>query len=350
MNKLTISTGIFALFLSLFLPLSTHAQTSEGQDPWGGRDREEIRQWRERSSNISRKIDALGSREAELPVPILFGITPNNLSPNFGDPRSGGRTHEGLDIMAPKGAPIVSPTDAVVIRVGNGESSGYYVYTANPGGETFVYMHLDALADLSEGDELSKGDLIGYVGNTGNASGGATHLHFEIQDDRGTTDTFPRFKRIFPLADKIKFLENILDSRDDKKEFAELMVARHRSEFVLAKTLTASKVIDVTLPDEIETALKTVPAPITKTVTKTTATTTNTATGENLSVGSRGTAVVTLQKFLKAKNVGSASLVVADGSFGPITKRALSEYQASVGLTADGVYGPKTKAYIDSHS
>lgn len=326
-----------AFVLGGFLPLQVNAQISN-------RDRDEIREWRERSSGLSRKIDALGSKkEAELPMPILFGLTPDNIFPNFGDPRSGGRTHEGEDIMAPRGAPIVSPTKAVVIRVGEGESAGNYVYTANPGGETFVYMHLDEMSKLDEGDELEKGDLIGYVGNTGNASGGATHLHFEIHDDDTPIDPFPRIKRIFPLADKIEYLEKILKDRNDEDEFAEQMVSLYRKEFVLAKTLTAAGTLDITLPKEIETALLTVPAPTT--VIKSTV-----PTNGNLTIGSRGAAVTTLQKFLINKNVGSARLVVADGSFGPITKRALAEYQASVGLTADGSYGPITRAYITAHS
>jgi murein DD-endopeptidase MepM/ murein hydrolase activator NlpD len=65
----------------------------------------------------------------------------------FGDARGGGtRTHEGLDIMAPGGTPVVSPTDAVVLATGDGPDSGLFVRTANPGGEQFVYMHLREIA------------------------------------------------------------------------------------------------------------------------------------------------------------------------------------------------------------
>lgn len=324
-----------AFILGAFSPFQAYARTYEGGD--------QISRWSRYSSSISRKIDSLSdNKETELPVPILFGITPDNLTRNFGDPRSGGRTHEGLDIMAPRGAPIVTPTDAVVLRVGNGESSGNYVYTANPGGETFAYMHLDKMSELDEGDELDKGDLIGYVGNTGNASGGATHLHFEIRNNNSATDPFPRLKRIFPLADKIEYLQNIIDDRNDEKEFAEQMVTMYRKEFVLAKTLTISGTLNITLPDEIETALKTVPTTV--------AAASTTPTNGNLTLGSRGTAVVTLQKYLISKNVGSANLVVADGSFGPITQKALAQFQASVGITpAIGYYGPITRAYVESH-
>ena len=114
------------------------------------------------SSSLRTKINKLNDdRVDELPVPLLFGTTPNNITRNFGDPRSGGRSHEGLDIMAPKGTPIASPTEAVVTRKGVGDSAGLYVYTANPGGESMAFMHLDSFADIDEGDVLKVGDIIG---------------------------------------------------------------------------------------------------------------------------------------------------------------------------------------------
>lgn len=340
MKKFMISLSVSAFILGSFLPSQAYAAR-----PYEGGDGGQINNWRRSSSELSRKVDALDNdAEENLPMPILFGLTPNNLTKNFGDPRSGGRTHEGLDIMAPKGAPVVTPTDAVVIRVGNGDSSGYNVYTANPGGETFAYMHLDAMSELEEGDEIKKGDLIGYVGNTGNASGGATHLHFEIRFDGEGTDPYPRLTRIFPLADKIEYLENILNDRSDEKEFAEQMVKMYRKEFVLAKNLTASGTLNITLPDEIEKALTSVPAVVVKSPVG------NTSTNGNLTIGAKGAAVVTLQKYLINKNVGSANLVKADGSFGPITQKALAQFQASVGISpAVGYYGPITRAYVDSH-
>ena len=88
----------------------------------------------------------------EFKVPLLFGLVP--VTSNYGDSRGGGtRQHEGQDFFAPKGSPIVSPTEAVVIRTGSGASAGNYVYTANPGGETFRYMHLDEIANIKRGDK-----------------------------------------------------------------------------------------------------------------------------------------------------------------------------------------------------
>jgi hypothetical protein len=324
MKKFFIFLNLFVFITVLALPIESYAQSS-------GR--------RERSS-LRRKINKLDDdRVANVPVPILFGVTPDNITSDFGDPRGGGaRKHEGQDIMAPRGAPIVTPTEAVVIREGYGDSSGNYVYTANPGGETFAYMHLDKPSDLDEGDELSKGDLIGYIGNTGNASGGVTHLHFEIHDDDGDPqDPYKRLQSIFPIADKIKYVEEILNNADDQKKLAEFIVTMYRKELYLAKSL------NIVLPDAIEAALPTasfVP-PVTTSLGNS---------NLDLRLGSRGAAVVNLQKFLLTKNAGVNNRIVADGVFGLMTERALIDYQSSAGINpANGYYGPITRAYISSH-
>lgn len=292
--------------------------------------------WRGSRQVRSRINDLDDDKVDSVPLPILFGLTRANLSRNFGDLRSGGRAHEGLDIMAPKRALIVSPTEAVVIRTGDGASSGLYVYTANPGGETFAYMHLDEIADIDEGDVLNVGDLIGYVGNTGNASGGATHLHFEIHDDGDPTDPYPRLTGTFTLEKKLDYLEEILGDVDDEEELAEDLVRMYRSEFVPA----INQGLD--LPEEIEDILPANAAAATGTYVAS-------ASGD-LTIGARGPAVVTLQKFLITKGVGSASRIVADGAFGPMTQKALAEYQASVGIKpAAGYYGAITRAYISAH-
>src|SRR3989344_2313241 len=274
-----------------------------------------------RSSSLRRKINKLDDdKVVSVPMPILFGLTPDNMISDFGDLRGGGtRRHEGQDILAPRGAPIATPTDAVVTRVGNGDSSGYYVYTANPGGETFVYMHLDKRSELDEGDELSKGELIGYVGNTGNASGGATHLHFEIHQDGNPIDPFPRLTRIFPLKDKIEYLNNILDEADDEDKLAESLVILYRNEFVLAQTYS------IALPASVVKAMANKIAGGTTAFTRT------------LRVGLRGEDVKLLQTILG---------ISADGSFGPKTKAAVVAFQISKGLAADGGVGPITRAAL----
>lgn len=320
MRKKKIFYKIFNLFLLLALastPFTSLAQSNEGESQWEGSEKGEVLGWRDASSSLSRKIDDLSNKRIiDLSLPILFGLTPDNLTKNFGDLRSGGRKHEGLDIMAPKRALIVTPTEAVVIRTGVGESAGKYVYTANPGGETFAYMHLDEIADINEGDVLEKGDLIGYVGNTGNASGGATHLHFEIQDEGDPTDPYPRFTRVFILADKIKYLEEIIDQADNENELIKSVVTLYRKELLLAPTL------GIALPTSITEVLITQVAVEVSTVVRT------------LRLGSTGEDVKALQALLG---------LVADGSFGPKTKAAVVAFQMSKGLIADGVFGSTTR-------
>jgi peptidoglycan LD-endopeptidase LytH len=312
------TVNLFSLILLgiiTILPLSTSAALR----PWEGVDWGQFSEWSRSSSSLHNKINDLDSEKViDLPVPILFGVTPDNLYSSFGDPRSGGRTHEGLDIMAPRGALVVTPTDAVVIRIGVGDTAGNYVYTANPGGETFAYMHLNEVANISEGDELSKGELIGYVGNTGNASGGATHLHFEIRDNDTATDPYPRLTRIFPLKDKIKYLKNILDNADNETKLAESMVIMYRKELISAQTL------NIELPDSIIKAL---------------ANNTLISVTRTLRIGSVGDDVKILQTALG---------ISADGSFGPKTKAAVIAFQISKGLTPDGVFGSMSYAALAS--
>mgnify|MGYP002622172885 CR=1 FL=1 len=189
----------------------------------------------------------------EFSIPILFGVQHNEVIRDFGDLRGGGtRLHEGQDMHAPQGTPIVSPTEAIVIRTGTGPSAGKYVYTANPGGETFRYMHLDDIADLDPGDELDVGDLIGTVGDTGNAPDGVYHLHFEVRDDdNDATDPYPRLDEAFTVKEKMSFLRDILRNfrSSERKEYAQFLVKTFTEDFQEALRE------DYDFPDEIEDAM-----------------------------------------------------------------------------------------------
>jgi hypothetical protein len=291
------------------------------------------------SSSVARKIRALpDERVEEMPIPVLMGISVANLTKNFGDPRGGGaRTHEGLDIMAPKGAYIVSPTEAVVTGVGSGENSGKYVYTANPGGERLAYMHLDSIA-VKSGDVLKAGDLIGTVGNTGNASGGAPHLHFEIRDN-GATDPYPRLTKTFTLAERVAALGRIAADAGDEEEEAENVVSLYRA------TLLSARAQGITLSKELNSALGSaagagaivpVGAP---------------SFARDLTLGSSGPDVTALQTFLIAENIGPAGKALSDagatGYFGSVTQKALIEFQVARGISpAYGYFGPVTRARI----
>lgn len=246
--------------------------------------------------------------------------------------------------MAVKGTPIVSPTAAVVLRTGVGSGEGIYVYTANPGGETYVYMHLDKLGEgVVSGTVLEKGSLIGYVGNTGNASGGAAHLHFEIHDSNGTPiDPYPRTTATLSLQEKIQYLSKILTQTSDANALAQLLVVNFRS------TFTQAVGAGITLPQIISSFMSSIP------VGTTPSPSVNTLPAGDLALGSKGNEVVRLQLYLIAKNTGPYAVRLAQasatGNFGAMTQSALIEYQASVGISpADGYYGVVTRAKIEAN-
>jgi murein DD-endopeptidase MepM/ murein hydrolase activator NlpD len=97
----------------------------------------------------------------------------------------GWRLHEGIDIFAAMGTPVRAPVDGRV-RISNGGLGGLAVYVVQPN-RTYWYMaHLSALGDgIAEGVEVRTGDIVGRVGDSGNARGGAAHLHFEIHPNGG---------------------------------------------------------------------------------------------------------------------------------------------------------------------
>lgn len=336
----------FFLLASFTLPLSAQSTTTtDGSNDSTTERRQYIRGWRGGSSGLQTQITALGSSiTVSVPIPVLFGVELGNLSSDFGDARSNGRTHIGNDIMAVKGTPIISPTAAVVLRTGVGSGEGIYVYTANPGGETFVYMHLDKLGEgIASGTVLEKGSLIGYVGNTGNASGGAAHLHFEIHDSNGTPiDPYPRTTATLSLQEKIQYLSKVLTQTSDANALAQLLVVNFRS------TFTQAAAAGITLPTIITNFMSSIPAGTTP------APTVATLPPGDLALGSKGNDVVRLQLYLIAKNTGPYAVRLAQasatGNFGAMTQSALIEYQASVGISpADGYYGVVTRARVEAN-
>lgn len=111
--------------------------------------------------------------------------------PGLGQSREGGRRrHQGMDIFAPIGTPVYAAADGEVVyserRSGDGGGSGFgmAVQLRHADGYTTKYAHLSRLKGYSKGDRVSAGDVIGYVGDTGNAKGTSPHLHFEIWKNR----------------------------------------------------------------------------------------------------------------------------------------------------------------------
>ena len=115
-----------------------------------------------------------------LPVPVK-GISRTQLRDTWGAARSQGRSHEGIDIMAERGTKVYSATEGLVADLRNNNLGGKVIWILGPSGSWHYYAHLDGhKRGLNVGDYVHKGDLIGYVGNTGNARHTAPHLHYGI--------------------------------------------------------------------------------------------------------------------------------------------------------------------------
>jgi hypothetical protein len=126
-----------------------------------------------------------------LRFPVAEG-RPRDLQSIFGDPRDAGRReHEGVDIFAKRGAPVLSATDGVVTRVADEGLGGRVVWIWNPArGLRLYYAHLDEQL-VSTGTRVKAGDVLGTVGNTGNARTTPPHLHFGIYErGRGAIDPY----------------------------------------------------------------------------------------------------------------------------------------------------------------
>ncbi|HSW14651.1 MAG TPA: M23 family metallopeptidase [Solimonas sp.] len=123
----------------------------------------------------------LASIPADLLIPVA-GVDATQLSDSFADGRGGTHVHEAIDIMAPLGTPVWAVADGHVVKLFTSALGGLTVYQFDASETwTYYYAHLDRYAEgLVEGQQLRRGDLIGYVGASGNASPAAPHLHFAI--------------------------------------------------------------------------------------------------------------------------------------------------------------------------
>lgn len=110
------------------------------------------------------------------------GIAREQLQDTFTDARSQGRSHDAIDIMAPAGTPVLAVADGRVEKLFTSVRGGLTIYQFEPSGRlAYYYAHLQRYADgLAQGQALRRGQVIGYVGSTGNASPEAPHLHFAI--------------------------------------------------------------------------------------------------------------------------------------------------------------------------
>ena len=114
-------------------------------------------------------------------VPVL-GVAATQLHDTFYETRGGTRPHEALDIPALRGTPVIAVDDGRIAKLFKSIPGGLTIYQFDPSDRfAYYYAHLDAYAaDVAEGKQVRRGEVIGYVGSTGNANPAAPHLHFAI--------------------------------------------------------------------------------------------------------------------------------------------------------------------------
>ena len=124
-------------------------------------------------------VNYIVSRGLQIPV---AGITQQQLNDTFDEGRDGGRVHRALDILAPRGTPVLAADSGKILRMRTNALGGNTIYAADPLGRVvYYYAHLDAYQPgLSDGAPIARGDTLGYVGTTGNAPKDTPHLHFQV--------------------------------------------------------------------------------------------------------------------------------------------------------------------------
>lgn len=124
---------------------------------------------------------AVPSPTGSLVIPVS-GIRPGQLVDTYTQSRSGGRRHDAIDIMAPAGTPVLAAVDGPVVKLFASDAGGITLYQFDREERyVYYYAHLQGYAPgIVEGRQLRRGDVLGYVGSTGNASPDGPHLHFAI--------------------------------------------------------------------------------------------------------------------------------------------------------------------------
>jgi murein DD-endopeptidase MepM/ murein hydrolase activator NlpD len=129
--------------------------------------------------------------DKRLSMPIR-DVTKSQIANTWHAPRGDDRLHEGQDIFAPKGTPVLSATTGYVVKIGEDNLGGHTVSVVGDGGRKYYYAHLDCYAShLEVGDYVTRKTVLGYVGTTGNADGTPAHLHFGVYTTDGAIDPLP---------------------------------------------------------------------------------------------------------------------------------------------------------------
>jgi murein DD-endopeptidase MepM/ murein hydrolase activator NlpD len=159
------------------------------------------------SGEYAARIFAAGSEVAI--TGFVFPVDdPHDFIDSWGYPRAGGRSHQGADIFAERGTPLFAVEDGVLARVGNDRLGGIKLWVVGESGTHYYYAHLQRYAlGVAEGVEVDAGDVVGYVGDTGDAKGTPPHLHFQLHP-RGGEPVNP-----FPLLQVVDEMEAARENR-----------------------------------------------------------------------------------------------------------------------------------------
>jgi murein DD-endopeptidase MepM/ murein hydrolase activator NlpD len=131
------------------------------------------------SSSAAPTFIANGPRRLMVPVQ---GASIRDIKDTFDETRGTDRKHEATDILAPRGTPVVAVDDGVIQKLFLSKPGGITIYQFDPTERySYYYAHLERYAeDIREGKRVRRGDVIGYVGTTGNAPPNTPHLHFGV--------------------------------------------------------------------------------------------------------------------------------------------------------------------------
>jgi murein DD-endopeptidase MepM/ murein hydrolase activator NlpD len=125
--------------------------------------------------------EALDLAARKLTIPVS-GFPADKLVRSYHQARSGQREHEAIDILSPRNTPVVAVEDGTIAKLFNSKAGGITLYQFDPGQQySYYYAHLERYADgIKEGDHVRRGQLLGYVGTSGNAPKETPHLHFAV--------------------------------------------------------------------------------------------------------------------------------------------------------------------------
>ncbi|OHA17733.1 MAG: hypothetical protein A2664_03930 [Candidatus Taylorbacteria bacterium RIFCSPHIGHO2_01_FULL_46_22b] len=311
---------------------------------------------------------------------------------DFAEPRAGGaREHLGIDIIADKMTPVVAVADGTITYIAIPQASwGYSITIRDSEGYSYRYLHLNndtPGTDDGQGGEsnayasglarrtaVTKGQIIGWVGDSGNAEATVSHLHFEIRaPDRTTLNPYetllsasggqsrgqssvnvmhsneggleaeeqvvaPKILQEGMIDQEVKILQGELESlgyyAGEITDTYDSVTREAVRRFQNAKGLAPSGIADVLTRKALTASAKFLPLPVK-------------GNSSSLSFGSTGEAVKILQQQLKDLGYFSAEVT---GYFGPLTEKSLIAFQNAKGIDPIGVVGPKTRAALDASS